>query len=533
MPIRNPTNTLDNTWRRQERYPWFAANEIFNGYNTQTQHYNVTYTEEPTQMNYEQLKQRHPSFVDRYFPFLSIMPNAVSALAVIDRDLAVTQVERDALREYVGRHTTPSIYNYKWCEECESMIGLETHIHCPRCSYAVFQATDNVAPHIALCHNCTDCCVETQCRICPGCTGHCQSLCRHCGKCNVVNGLTGVKCCVCVICTSCGSLEECDDCHRCYNCCNCQHVRSNGCFGKVFLADKKSDRKKFLSKRLAGVEWEFNTSRSKRPLNKWVKEWYGEIHHDGSCGDEAVTAPIAGDYIEKCVSALGEAFKQGSVVADNRCSIHVHVDAKDIYWIDMYRLLTLYSKLEPILYLIAGQDRLANQYCKPCGVDYLNALNRRDSKEAIMRVAFGLNDDNYGSARETQRGKPGKKANGRYKGLNICPWLAGRTKAVNGSRAMVPDTTIEFRIHKNTLDPIRVSSWAKLCVHLIDWVAMHTDDDLKKLPSSPLRILCENVAPDLSKWILSSVKEWRKEYKKTNKGTARRKIICSGGKYKF
>lgn len=550
-------------------------------------------------MNYDQLTQRSPNLVDRYLPPLSTKENAFSALQTVDADKAMTPEEKNSLVEYVGNHTVPSEYTYRWCDECESMVGYDNHAHCPHCIYPCLHAVTNPAGrrppstyHIAACGFCGECCRAKNHRYCPKCTTHCERVCRHCNNCE--------GCCECRLCPArgCQEMQECEDCHRCLDHCSCPIPQTNGSFGKTFPAFKKNERKQFDCQRLAGVEWEFNRLTTWRYFDYWTKKWLAERHEDASCGFEAVTAPVAGDYMVKCVSALGEVFSKSRAVIDNRCSIHVHADAKDLQWSDMFRFLKVYSMVEPVLYMIAGQERLDNRYCVPCGKDYAKALDRIDRKDAIMAVAFtpitregrksevNLAPDN---GRMSQRLKPGKRAdthmNCRRKGLNILPWLAGRgprpktpvnvvvratdtietiaqrnnvsiaaimrwnkilpnTRLVNGQRLIInkrvvaPDTTIEFRIHPNTTDAARVVNWTKIVLRLVDWAAKSTDKDLEALPKSALRILCQVIVPECAPWIMSRVKEWRKETswnKKTadNIGGMFRRISFKGGRYSY
>jgi len=108
--------------------------------------------------------------------------------------------------------------------------------------------------------------------------------------------------------------------------------------------------------------------------------------------------------------------------------------------------------------------------------------------------------------------------------------VPGKTLIVN-KRTIAPDTTLEFRIHPNTTDPARVINWVKLMVRLVDWAAKSTDKDLENLPKSPLRILCQHVAPEVAPWIMSRVKEWRRE---TSRRNGRERLISlKGGKYVY
>jgi hypothetical protein len=206
------------------------------------------------------------------------------------------------------------------------------------------------------------------------------------------------------------------------------------------------------------------------------------------------------------VKELGAAFIKANATADEKCGVHVHVDARDLRWEDIYRLVKVYAHVEPLLYLLAGQHRVANQYCAPTGKKYADALMALDRKDRVLGVAYDTS-----SGRMRSRSKPGKKDGGRYKGLNICPWLAGRRRD-RYRRETAPeikrDTTVEFRLHRNTLDPSRLIGWATLLARLVSWVSTASHRDAEMLPKSPLRALCA-IAPESKAWILKRVKEWR------------------------
>lgn len=253
------------------------------------------------------------------------------------------------------------------------------------------------------------------------------------------------------------------------------------------------------SKRLAGIELEYNQVQDSAPIADFLDAWRAGHHSDGSCGWEVVTAPIAGKHVDACLKALGRAFDQAETEANESCGIHVHVDAGDMRWADMYRLLHVYAKVEPLLYLLGGQKRMQNTYCMPVGKLYTQAMANVDRKGQCLAVAYASPE-----GRMAARRNPGKKAGGRYRGLNICPWLAGRRR-----QQIRPDTTVEFRIHRNSLDMSRVTGWVKLLVTLVDWCAKATDKEAAALPRSALRALCA-LAPESKEWILARVKAWRR-----------------------
>jgi len=381
------------------------------------------------------------------------------------------------------------------------------------------------------CGACERCCGHFQCDACDECT---HNVCRHCSECET--------CCGCDFCSNgCNNLQSCSDCENCYDCCRCSEDEDD-------YDDDDEDKptgkpwdfvpgSKFKCKRTIGVEWEFNRMVD---LKAWRAKWRGGVHYDGSCGYEAVTAPIAGDHIENCLKDLAKTFEATSAEADDRCGIHVHVDARDLKWADMYRLLWVYGKVEPLMYLLAGQhrakvDRDRTSYCKPVGREYLKSLSEVDRKGAVLAVALGRGDSEEGARKKLRNQRIDKKDGGRYRGLNIIPWLVGRAykerrivkdkDTGKQTVSLVPksDSTVEFRMHRNSLNPDRVVGWAQLCAKLVDWCANATDKEAQNLPKSALRALCEVIAPECAPWILRRVQEWRKATAVSPR-TRRRKI---------
>jgi hypothetical protein len=303
---------------------------------------------------------------------------------------------------------------------------------------------------------------------------------------------------------------------------------------RAWKASTQKNRKKFNSSRLVGVEWEYNhcgrtTSyygygysygvRTRKPLTTWLRKWRGGIHTDGSCGYEVVTPPLAGDYIAPCLKELGKAFVESRAQINSLCSIHVHVSAKDFTWNDMYRLLWVYSRVEEVLFRLAGLKRKRSPYCRPCGAAFQKALACRfiaknakvDIREQVLKTVYlesgrtTLTND-YGNpmtGRQYYR-RAGRRNQGRYKAINICPWLSARKTA--HKKGM----TVEFRLHENTNDAERVIQWTKLCVQLVDWVRKADDIKAKRLPENALLAL-SIMCPKSRKWLLTQANQWKKK----------------------
>ncbi len=385
------------------------------------------------------------------------------------------------------------------------------------------------------CDNCEECTNCHTCVVCSGCDERVDrdDWCSECEQCE--------HCCECRHCDECDrdrSCSFCNECDHCENCCRCSEgarLMSRTERREPWRATSLEHRSKFPSSRLCGVEWEFNLVKNARPISRWCAAWGGGIHSDSSAGRtdgdsgwEAVTPPIAGDHIRKCLTALGEAFDEADAKTNDHCGIHVHVDASDLYWSDMYRLLRVYAHVEPILFVLAGQNRHTNQYCYKVGPIFEDALKRLDRKGSILALTnleMSTSRPYYDeeSARRRFREKSvHKKEVGRYRSLNIVPWLAryrSRSKH-NPKAAMNVDATVEFRLHKHSLDWERVTQWAELCVTIVDWVNKASDAEAEALlKMTSLRALA-TIAPRSAAWILQRVRDWKRATRR-NGGTRR------------
>lgn len=309
--------------------------------------------------------------------------------------------------------------------------------------------------------------------------------------------------CTCQTCGSCGDVvADLCDCEFCAGCCACNDSPKYPERTGAMVPHPKNSL--FKSRRYVGVEWEFNEGADKDRLFGWCQEWEGAVVTDGSCGLEVVTPPISGDNIRKCLTEVGMALRDATV--DDSCGVHVHVDARDLTWDNMFLLLRAWAKVEGLMYVIGGQQRLKNTYCIPCGLEYAEAAEDRNKGE-VLSIAYDKQDTIGGGRNYVKHQKPSKKDGGRYKSLNICPWLSGRRDR-NRFFGLKKDTTVEFRLHRNTHSSERLIGWAQLCAELVEWCSKASDKEFRALPKSPLRALA-HMCPQSRGFILHRVKEWK------------------------
>jgi hypothetical protein len=156
---------------------------------------------------------------------------------------------------------------------------------------------------------------------------------------------------------------------------------------------------------------------------------------------------------------------------------------------------------------LGGQERISDRgsYCVPCGDQFGKAANANDWKNAILDYAINTQIPAKG---RTAQGRMSvlkgvdKKGGGRYKSVNIMPWIAGRA-------FKRPDTTVEFRLHRGTHDAKQIVAWTQLLQDIVQWCIMSTERDFEALPSSAAR--CLAVMSERSKpWLVLKIGEWRK-----------------------
>lgn len=435
------------------------------------------------------------------------------------------------LIQNMGGDGTAQLPRYALCNDC-GLISYNTGGHCNGCDPAAF------------CENCYGLADECGCMSCDDCgrRGPRDYYCGDCGR---------GACCGCT-CTGEDDEEERE---------MSDNIKSDG---RIWPAKHPVDRTlwegRLGASRLAGVEIEYGECADFTAIKRFAKEWHAEVHRDGSCGWELVTSPAAGNHLVRQVKDAARALETAKATCTSSCGLHVHVDARDISWHDMQRLLTVWLHIEPAMFVLAGQSRYTNQYSNPWGKNlqfdtkdalaaslwpgYLQPRRIRTSKGGIIEIKPGGMQKGrpFTSAEVIRRGymrSPEKKGhNGeRYHSLNICPWMARLPTAENYNNTLgryvdstristkiegkskfrdLPnirkDSTVEFRLHEGTHDAAELLEWTKLCVRIVDYAATATDAMVAELPADGMRAITL-IAPASANYVLSKVKAWRTAFK--------------------
>lgn len=139
-------------------------------------------------------------------------------------------------------------------------------------------------------------------------------------------------------------------------------------------------------------------------------------------------------------SELYTAMSIGGVKFNASAGCHIHVDARDLGYIQIANMLRLYYYTEHALYHLIAKERRANHFCARCASGYMIALTRvskalsqtkNDTQRAIIYRQAILNELYKNKAVLTKSvpktfvaGIRQDKGSGpRYRGLNLHSWI--------------------------------------------------------------------------------------------------------------
>ena len=213
---------------------------------------------------------------------------------------------------------------------------------------------------------------------------------------------------------------------------------------------------------MIGVEIELEGVRERF---KFKGPAYWEEKQDGSLRDidshlsstELVfSLPLCGYDLKRALLAFDTCMKEVAVrpKTSPRCSVHVHIDVRDLNMSKLLNLLVIYTIVERMLYKFCGEGREDSNFCIPFYkgesriFEYLSAHD-------MLNEADGLID-----AASSER---------RYSGLNVC--------------SLKRYGSLEFRQFPATLDINKIMLWINIIMS-IKKAALEYKNELTELPKS-------------------------------------------------
>jgi hypothetical protein len=167
--------------------------------------------------------------------------------------------------------------------------------------------------------------------------------------------------------------------------------------------------------------------------DKWI------IKPDASCGIEVCTPVCKGWHDLKKVCKVVDNFASDSkILADDRCSLHVHIEVADLSLDQVATIFTWWIKCEPVFMDSVPSSRKRNRYCQFIGLS-----------DFMDNIEYG-----FVSTQDLLQNL------GEYKYYSANSYHIYRQKR----------DSIEFRImdHSACKDSLAVKNWTRLLLHFVE-----------------------------------------------------------------
>jgi hypothetical protein len=427
-----------------------------------------------------------------------------------------------------------------FCRSCGNCVE---HCHCAVCNYGYPRLSETLSQEVVpgKSHFCSP---NKICRTCRFCTDHCKCvLCDNCGQKYPAKNATNFH-----ITPLFGFTDE-QPCGRCLVCCRC-NVRGvdlrKGKFTIFSSVFSKGEFKQNPLRRHLSVELEvdgFDSSVNSSLVNLALDRWKDGVVRDGSLsedGFEINTNPCNGDLFLKHIKEISDGLTKIKGRINARCGLHVHVNVKgtpllkpsgepvkdpdgnDMFdsrtaytHYDLRRLVLLYHRVEPAMFMLCDPARITSRYAKPCGKFYLTKHTtpkefRKDSMVKFYRKGAALPKP---QPRQMERYVSGRNASGEpifglrpvktsiFKNLGHDLKENKRQKYTDvryyalNLHSFFMRGTIEFRHKEGSIDYNDITNWALICGHVVDAASRLSEKEIKALPVTPKEALLA-ILPD-------------------------------------
>lgn len=185
-----------------------------------------------------------------------------------------------------------------------------------------------------------------------------------------------------------------------------------------------------------------------------ANKWKGAVAHDGSLpparGFEMKTSPANGKFFVEQLREFCDVLAKYNAWVDERAGTHIHVDARDLSFGDLGRLMLLYRKIEEELCKTQPIKRLKTKYCTPLGDGYTWDMEQATTSQDEVKIASKL------------------VYSDRYRALNF--------------KAIQKFKTVEVRMHEGTLNADEIIVWADVWRTIVDSSKKLTNTRIQAFP---------------------------------------------------
>jgi hypothetical protein len=191
---------------------------------------------------------------------------------------------------------------------------------------------------------------------------------------------------------------------------------------------------------LIGIEVEVENINQLGQINhSWRVERDGSLRNNGQ---EFISKPLKPEQVETAIEHLFDALDKNAHFSP-RTSVHVHMNCRELTFMQVYNIVLLYQCFEDLLYGFAGRERKKSIFCVPIGnTNYYNGFRRACSSDQL--VAWS-----------------------KYTGLNIAP--------------LREYGTVEFRHLRGTNDKQVIYKWLHFLYKLWSYAVSQSTDKLEAM----------------------------------------------------
>ena len=186
------------------------------------------------------------------------------------------------------------------------------------------------------------------------------------------------------------------------------------------------------------------------------------IAHDGSLDGnnpiELQTPPASANQLEYFIENATKSLREAGFRVNKSCGIHMHIDSEDFKTNGqkIFRIVSIYYALEPLLYAMLPLSRRTNRFALPLRnwldeVKMLELTNRKTiSLQELEYVWYKSRND------ETVTANKGRKYDtSRYQGFNL--------------HALFSTGHMELRHHQGSLNATKIKNWINLNLLIVGW----------------------------------------------------------------
>jgi hypothetical protein len=168
---------------------------------------------------------------------------------------------------------------------------------------------------------------------------------------------------------------------------------------------------------------------------------------DGSIsgyGVEWVSAPMSGDRMFNEIDGICGWLNKNEYGVNRSCGLHVHIDARDLYWEELCGIMIVGNAAEETLYSMIPKSRETSNWCRKSKL----------TNEVLLGIKSNKDFTNSWYDYNGESPNLDKYNDSRYTGINM--------------HARVYMGTVEFRHHSGTINPNKINNWITVCQSIVE-----------------------------------------------------------------